>query len=515
MTTSNLYQHHVTGQMVVDAIGYFPERTAIIWRDQSLTYTQMGELIGKLISLFKSYGLKRGDGIAQLSSNRPETICVIFAANIMGLRYTPLHPLGSVADHLFILKDSQVSIVIVESQLYGERGKIFLAEVPQLQELLTYGKLSIGTDILSQLPSLTAAPLVVEAQADDIGWIAYTGGTTGLPKGVVISHRSLSTNIMMTLSGWELPERPIFLAVTPVSHASGAIVPPVLIKGGTFVLAEGFTPEIFLDHVQKHHINSSFLVPTMIYALLDYQNLNIYDHSSLETVIYGAAAISPTRLKEAIETIGPVFMQLFGQTEAPNTICTLRKVEHDLTRPSRLSSCGRPMTGIEVKLLDEQGLEVSKGEPGEICVRGPLVMDGYWNREDETAEALAGGWLHTGDLATQDDEGFLYIVDRKKDMIVSGGFNVFPREVEDVLSAHNKISAVSVFGLADDKWGEKVVAAIVLKPQQTLDINEIKALVKEKKGAVYTPKEIHFMETLPVTALGKPDKKTLRKMFEK
>jgi fatty-acyl-CoA synthase len=272
-----------------------------------------------------------------------------------------------------------------------------------------------------------------------------------------------------------------------------------------------------LDAIERHRITSVFLVPSMIYAILDHPRLDQTDLSSLQTVFYGASAMSPTRLREAIRRIGPVFFQFYGQTEAPQTVFVLRKEEHDPDDLSRLASCGRPVPWLKVALLDDQGREVQRGEAGEICVRGPLVMKGYWNKPEQTAEALAGGWLHTGDIAREDEQGFYSIVDRKKDMIVSGGFNVFPREIEDVLSTHPTVAAAAVIGVPDEKWGEAVKAIVVLRTGGAVSPDELAAelaaLVKERKGSHHAPKSVEFADALPLTAVGKPDKQALRQRY--
>ena len=252
----------------------------------------------------------------------------------------------------------------------------------------------------------------------------------------------------------------------------------------------------------------------MIYVLLDHPGLAAADLASLQLVIYGASPMSPARLQEAIKVFGPVFMQLYAQSEAPNTVCVLRQVDHDPEHhPERLASCGLPMIGNQVKLLDESGAEVPVGAVGEISVRGPLVMIGYWNKPEETAFALRHGWLHTGDMARRDADGFIYIVDRSKDMIISGGFNVFPREVEDVLTQHPAVAGAAVIGVPDEKWGEAVKALVVLKPGAAAAEAELIKLVRDAKGAVQTPKSIEFVEELPVTGLGKLDKKAIRARY--
>jgi fatty-acyl-CoA synthase len=319
--------------------------------------------------------------------------------------------------------------------------------------------------------------------------------------------------LRIQMTEWEWPDEVRFLVCTPLSHAGAAFWGPTAQQGGSIVVLPYFHPAKVLEAIEKYKITATMLVPTMLYALLDSPDLDKYDLSSLQTVFYGASAISPTRLAEAIEKFGPIFFQFYGQAESPMTISVLRRGDHDLNKPERLASCGRPVPWLSVALLDEKGNEVPQGEPGEVCVRGPLVMNGYLNKPEQTAEATEFGWLHTGDIARQDEEGFLYIVDRKKDMIVSGGFNVYPREVEDVLSAHPAVSAAAVIGVPDEKWGEAVKAVVVLRDGQSVPVEELQALVKDRKGAVYTPKTVDFADSIPVSPLGKPDKKALRAQY--
>jgi fatty-acyl-CoA synthase len=254
----------------------------------------------------------------------------------------------------------------------------------------------------------------------------------------------------------------------------------------------------------------------MLYALQGHPRYLTADMSSMETIFYGASPMSPAKLAEAIEHWGPIFFQFFGQTEAPMVITHLKRGEHDLAKPERLASCGRPVPWLHVALLDADNVPVGPGESGEICVRGPLVMIGYHDRPDETAEALSGEWLHTGDVGRYDDEGYLYIVDRTKDMVITGGFNVFPREVEDVISTHAAVSMAMVIGVPDAKWGEAVKAVVVLKPgvEPSDDLtHELQQLVKDAKGSQQAPKSIDYVDTLPLTPVGKLDKKAVRSRY--
>jgi fatty-acyl-CoA synthase len=287
----------------------------------------------------------------------------------------------------------------------------------------------------------------------------------------------------------------------------------MLLRGGTMLVLPAFDPVAVMQAIQEHRINCVMLVPTMIYALLDHPRFGEFDLSSLETVFYGASAISPMRLKEAIERIGPVFSQFYGQAEAPMVVTVLRKAEHDVNDLRRLASCGRPVPWVHVELLDANNRPVADGEPGEICVRGPLVMDGYRDNPELTAQTFDGGWLHSGDVAVRDPGGYLRIVDRTKDMIVSGGFNIYPREIEDIIGLHPAVSQAAVIGVPHPKWGEAVTALIVLRPGQSAAAQELIALVTERKGAFQAPKYVRFIDSIPQTAVGKPDKKALRALY--
>ena len=238
-----------------------------------------------------------------------------------------------------------------------------------------------------------------------------------------------------------------------------------------------------------------------------------FDLSSLEVIFYGASAFPATRLKDAIGKLGQIFFQFYGQAEAPMSVTVMRRDEHDVNDMQRLASCGRPTPMVRVALLDDDFNEVPDGTPGEICVRGPLLMSGYLNKPEETAAAFAGDWLHTGDVAVRSPDGFLRIVDRKKDMIVTGGFNVYAREVEDVLVEHPNVRQAAVIGVPDAKWGEAVKAVVVIEPGTTVMADELIALVRTRKGAVQAPKTVDFVEQLPLTPVGKPDKKALRQRY--
>jgi fatty-acyl-CoA synthase len=512
--TDDLHRGVYMPDLLVTALGRNPEKPAVYLGDQVLTAAEVAGEISRYVQALEAKGLGRGSPAAVLALNRPEVLFNMGASMLVGCRTTPLHPLGSLDDHAYVLEDAGVETLVFDPEFFGERAAELAARVPGLKNLLALGPTEVGDDYIALASSFQPRRLVApRVEGTDVPGLAYTGGTTGKPKGVMGSYRAGATMAQIMLTEWEWPREPRFLMCTPLSHAGAAFFIPVLLLGGSLVVVPYFDPGLVLETIERERITATMVVPTMLYMLMDHPDFATRDLSSLETVYYGAAAMSPTRLAEAIERLGPIFFQYYGQAEAPMTICVLRKDEHDVARPERLATCGRPVPWVHVALLDDAGNEVPRGEPGEICVRGPLVMQGYWNKPEQTAEALAGGWLHTGDIAREDDEGYYTIVDRKKDMIVSGGFNVFPREVEDVISSHPSVSAVAVIGVPDERWGEAVKAVVVPRPGAEMVPDELIELVKQAKGSVHAPKSVDVVESIPVSPLGKPDKKALRARY--
>jgi len=452
--------------------------------------------------------------VAVLSANKPEVLYNMAAMMVSGCRGTPLHPLGSLDDHAYVCNDAGIETLVYDPLFFGQRAAELKEKVPSLKNLLAFGPSEVGDDYGALADGFDSQPLVAaELDPEEPSALIYTGGTTGKPKGVKAAARSAACMTMIQMAEWEFPEEIRMLVATPLSHAAGAVFVPTLLKGGAIYAMSGFSPDEFFGMVEKHKITTTFLVPVMVYVLLDSPLAETADMSSLETLIYGASAMSPTRLAEGIHKWGPIFFQCYGQSEAPMVLSHLKKADHDLEKPERLASCGRPTPWVRLALLDDDNKEVAHGEAGEICVRGPLVMAGYHGLPEQTEEAFAGGWLHTGDVGRFDEDGFLYIVDRKKDMIISGGFNVFPREVEDVIATHPSVAQVAVIGVPDETWGEAVKAVVVARPGAEVDAAELVELVKKAKGSVQAPKSVDVVEAIPVSALGKPDKKALREQY--
>jgi len=506
-----LHEGGTVGAMLITAIERYADRPAIADNKTRWTYRELGQAAGRVVAVFRTLGLKKGDAVSLLATNRVETWAVVTAAAVMGLRYTPLHPLAAEDDHTFIVEDAEIDALIVEGAPFGQRGHAIKSRVPRLRHLLSFGPAEGARDLVADLQSSEAAALTDEGEADAICWLAYTGGTTARSKGVMIAHRCVLNMTAIIFADWEWPQDIRYLAATPITHAGGVNIFPTLMRGGFVRVLPGFDLETYCRTIAEEKINAVMLVPTMIYALIDAKDVRArHDLASLRLIIYGAAPMSPDRLLEGMKIFGDVFLQFYGQTEAPQCITTLRKVDHDPAHPKRLGSCGRPNPLVEVKLFDLDMNEVEPGQSGEICVRGALVMNGYWKRPGATQEAFRGGWLHTGDIAVRDEDGYYYIVDRLKDMIISGGFNIYPREVEDALMSHPAVGSAAVIGVPDDKWGEAVKAFVVLKSGATADFETLHVHVKAKRGGPWAPKTIEFVEAIAVTGLGKVDRKALR-----
>ncbi|MHC1945039.1 AMP-binding protein [Bradyrhizobium sp. UFLA06-06] len=507
-----LYAFPAVCEQTLRALARYPSRTAFAWPGGSLSYQGATDLIGRMQGVFMRLGFAPGTRVALLTANRADSWCAGVAAQLSRLAITWLHPLGSLDDQLFQIEDSEAQMLIVDGITFRDRGGELATKAQGLKTVFTLGPADYGADLLQVAEDAGSASAKSFAREDDISTLNYTGGTTGKSKGALRYHREYGGFAAAILADFEIPETPRYLTVAPISHVAGTKMLPTLMRGGTVHMLKGFDPEAVFTTIAREKINFTLFVPTMIYVMLDHPALDKADLSSLELLLYGASAMSPSRLVEGIERIGPVFSQLYGQTEC-YPVSVLRKADHDPRTPDLFLSCGFPITACQVKILDQDDQEVATGEAGEICVRATHVMAEYWKRPDITAETLKSGWLHTGDIARKDERGYMFILDRKKDMIVSGGFNIFPREVEDVLSQHADVAMVAVVGVPDDKWGEAVTAVVVAREGAVPDADELIGLVKAKKGSAHAPKQIQFVKELPMTGVGKVDKKVLKARF--
>jgi len=512
--SKKLYRPVLTSDFIVHALSRDLDRPVLVGTNsQVVTARGLRDAISRLQQLFENL-TPRPTRAAVLSRNRLEVLYATSGLSFAGIVLTTLHPMGSIDDYLYIIDDASIDTLVYDADHYEEIAAALAARAPQLKHVLALGKGKAGPDIVVDSCRYQAKPLIAPvAEPDALFRIAYSGGTTGKPKGIMCSQLSAATSAMIQLMEWEWPAQIRHLICAPLSHSGAAVLTSVLARGGYMVVLAGFDPVAVMSAIEQHRITSVLMVPTMVIALLDHPRLGEFDLSSLEVIFYGASAFPAARLRQAIEKFGPVFFQFYGQAEAPMSISIMRRHEHDPNDLLRLSSCGRPTQMVQVALLDDDLREVPVGEPGEICVRGPLLMSGYLNKPEETAAAFAGDWLHTGDVGIHGADGFLRIVDRKKDMIVTGGFNVYAREVEDVLVEQPGVRQAAVIGVPDEKWGEAVKAVVVLEPGAIADAEALIAAVRKSKGAVQAPKSVDFVDALPLSPLGKPDKKALRQRY--
>lgn len=496
-------------EMLLTAIAKYPERNAFANDEAVVTYRELGAQVSRIAQFFDGLGLKPGDAVAQLGVNRYEVYAVIVAIYMRGLRSVTLHAMGSESDHAYVLNDSGARVIIAD-EYHSARVASLKTYCPAVEHWISIGNVPGCSEFNAAISGFKEQPLKAYGDSETIIRLAYTGGTTGQPKGVMLTNRALVTNALLDLSAKNWPKDARFLCVAPISHGSGSMVAPTLMQGGCVTLVRGFSVDGVIDAIRKYRCNVTWMVPTMLYGLLDSGRAHEIDWTQFHSLVYSGAPASPTRIRQALNLLGPVLVQSYGQTEAPNNILILGREDHVTADDDVLASAGRPYPSIRVALLNERNEEVADGERGEICVRGPLVMSGYLNKPEETAAAFAGEWLHTGDVAYKGENGLYYIVDRKKDMIISGGFNVYPKEVEDAISANPNVASCAVIGVPDAKWGEMVVAYVQLKDGCKLSEETVINEVRHAKGAIATPKRVVFVQALPLTALGKVDKKALR-----
>jgi fatty-acyl-CoA synthase len=406
--------------LIATALGRRRNSIAFEQDGHRISYAAAADLAARLMRALSDRGVGAGTGVAVLAAPRPEAWLAMAAAHLLGARCTALHPLGSLEDHLFVCDDSEIDTLLVDMATFGARGVELRDRAAALRQLLSIGRSPDAVDALALAAECAPVPLAPAVRERDPCSVLYTGGTRGRARGVVLSHRTLATMALTALAEWEVPGEARYLAASAITHAAGTLVVPVLLRGGTVHLHSAFDPGRYLDTIAQERITFCFGVPAMVYALLAHPALETADTASLRAFVYAGSPISPARLEEALARFGPVFLRFYGQTESAALGTVLASRDHDPAIPGRLSSCGTAVASVRLQLQDDEGAQVADGDVGEICLRGPSVMDGYWRRPELTAETLRGGWLHTGDVGVRDADGFLTIVDRRKDMAVSG-----------------------------------------------------------------------------------------------
>ena len=484
-----------------------------IGEERDLSYAEVQRISHRVARALQRSGIRPGDKVAVLASNDAMAFACVFGISRAGAVWCPVNPRNEAAENRFVLDAFDCAGLIFHSN-YAPMVEQIREGLPKVRAMVCLDRTMAYAPAMDDwLSGVGDEPLHVEP-IDDVAMIAGTGGTTGQPKGVMLSGRNLETMSALTLMGYPFNGRPAYLALAPLTHAAGVLCLPVMALGGRVVIMP--KPELgdFLALIERHRITHTFLPPTLIYMLLQHEKLATTKLDSLQCFWYGAAPISAARLEEALTKIGPVMAQLFGQTEAPMMISIMSPREHfnadGTVARQRLSSAGRPGPLVQVATMDAEGQLLPTGQTGEIVVRSSLVMMGYYKDARATEEVGRHDWHHTGDIGRLDDDGFLYIVDRAKDMIITGGFNVYSVEVEQALMQHPDVQDSAVVGLPDDKWGERVVAVLQLHAGRTLAASDVQAFVKARIGSVKAPKQVEIWPDLPRSKVGKVLKKDIR-----
>jgi fatty-acyl-CoA synthase len=484
---------------------------------QARSYADVQRLSWSVGRALARSGVSPGDKVAVLSGNDPVAFGAVFGISRAGAVWCPVNPRNEAAENRELLALLDCRCLIFAAAFAPLVAKI----APDLPELTTLVCLDGDSDGRgdADAPGVPGAvgfgPWLAGVgddpwqadPVDDVVMIAGTGGTTGRPKGVMLTGRNIETMAALTLMSYPFAGSPVYLAFAPLTHAAGVLCFPIMALGGEIVIMPHPDLGEFLELIGRHQVTHAYLPPTVIYSLLDHPALASADLSSLQCLWYGAAPMSAARLEQAIGAFGPVLGQLFGQTEAPMFLSALPPAGHlradGTLATERFTSAGRPTALTTVAIMDETGRLLPPGERGEIVARGPLVMAGYYKNLAATAEASRHGWHHTGDVGYLDADGYLYIVDRLNDMIITGGFNVYSAEVEQAVLSHPAVLDCAVVGLPDDKWGERVTAIIQPLAGRDVIAEEIRAWVKDRLGSVKAPKQVEIWPDLPRSRVGK------------
>jgi acyl-CoA synthetase (AMP-forming)/AMP-acid ligase II len=499
----------LTVELIRRGARYFSERTAVLFEDKSLTFAQVDELSNRFAHVLASNGIVRGERLAILANNSLYSIPVDFACVKASAARTPLNARLSVDEHEHMLRDTGARLVIYDSEL-AERAEALASRVPGLK-LLGLGSDRCGADLLVEAASASSHDPLTPTDADDVLLTIFTSGTTGRLKAAEhtqASYAAVCINTSMNMPDVEADD--VMLHAASLFHASGCFVLPYWLKGACSAVLARFEPSEFLDAIVRWRATSIHVVPTMLAMLLAHPEIENADMSSVRTIIYGASPMPLPVIKRGLELWGPRFVQYYGQTEAPLFITRLDKEDH-AGPERRLLACGRPSVDCEIRLIDDKGNDAAPGEQGEIALRAPFAMKGYFNAPDlNAAMFVEGGWLRTRDVGRFDEAGYLYLVDRTSDMIITGGYNVYPREVEDALMAHSAVLECAVVGAPDEKWVEAVTAFVVLRSGQSVSEDELIEFTRERLASYKVPKSVRFIEQIPKSAVGKLLRRALR-----
>ncbi len=493
-----------------------PERVFLKDAYGELTFRQTRARGMRIANALLGLGLSRPKAAVYSPNSVAAFECVLGVVRAGGI-WVPVNARNAIAENCYILDNCDTEVLFYHGSFEPQIGQI-RAECPKIRHFVCLDKAGgHGVWLEDFIRDAAETDPDVAVSANDVVALFSSGGTTGRPKGVMLTNLNFTTMTANFAAAMPVDAPPVHLVIAPMTHAAGCVAIALMPHGATNVILPQFDAKAVMETIERERVTHLFLPPTAIYMLLAHPDVRKHDYSSLRNFVYAAAPMSADKLQECLDVFGPVMTQTFGQAEAL-MICTyLSPQDHVAARDGghaeRLLSCGRPAMFTALGIMDDDGRLLPAGERGEIVVRGNLVMAGYYRNPQATEEASAFGWHHTGDIGVRDAEGFVYVVDRKKDMIISGGFNVYPSEIEQVIWSLPEVQDCAVIGVPDPKWGEAVKAVIELKPGRSLTEEDVLAVCRQRLGGVKTPKTVEFWPTLPRTPVGKVRKKDIRERF--
>ncbi len=495
------------------------DQAAIVHGTETLTYREFHERALTIGGNLLARGLQRGDRVAFCLANSPRILETVFACFAAGLVVVPINARLHPKEMAYIVGNSGAKVLIHGAE-YDEGIREHLADFAGLRHRVCTDEVADAIAYAHLLDPAAKLKEAAEVQATDPCWLFYTSGTTGRPKGATWTHRTVRVMVMNYLADLHnIQPGEVVAHAAPLSHGSGIIALPAIARAATNVIFESksFEPAAFFALIESKKVSHiAFLAPTQIIKMLEDFVPGRFDLSSLKAITYGGAPIYVEHLRNAIKAFGPVFVQLYGQGESPITISGMSSADHSrllAANDPRIGSAGTIRTDVEVRVVDADDRTLPPGQEGEICVRGDIVMQGYWNNPEATAETMRGGWLHTGDIGMLDETGYLFLLDRAKDMIISGGNNVYPREVEEVIVQHPAVNTVVVFGIPHEYWGEAVHALVVLEPGASVTANDIIDHCGRNLAGYKKPKSVEFTDALPVSGYGKVMRREIREKY--
>lgn len=495
----------------------FGARDAVRWDDGVLTFSDLDESVRCLAGALMAV-TDRGDRVGILAENLAPFVTAYYGVPAAGTALTFLNYRLHPREWVWILNNAEAKVLLIQAKFYESLAPFF-EEITSLKKLVVIQDGSAVVDGATTYEDFLASALPAvreDLTEDEIAWIIYTSGTTGFPKGAMLSHKNILTAVISLMVEAEPRPREHSLVAFPLCHVAGFTVPSTHLRGGMVILAPSFDPVGWMKLVDRFEVTGTSMAPTMLDMILRHPDVNRYSLSSLETVGYGASAMPVELLRRAIQRFGPILQSGFGMTELSGNVLIFRKQHHLRAVEGEehlLASCGLPMALADVRVVDDDFKECQPGVVGEIVVRSDQVLTGYFRNPEATISSFHEGWFRTGDLARRDEEGFFYIVDRKKDMIISGAENVYSREVEEVIYQHPDVIEAAVIGLPDPKWGEVVTAVVVAKPGSNLTGESVIDFCRDRLGGYKRPRRVFFVDVLPRNASGKALKRELRDQF--